>query len=161
MTPEIQEQLPQKKTAEETGYSFEAIKICVNGITDRTIQRKLREKRRNKTFCKVVNGKEGEGNFICESDDFVFILHFDYNSRDFSGSEWFPEPDQRSLSKYEGDILRQLRDCDRVDTNHYKDFLALAKKELKIVGDVVRQSLGWVTLTLNNCSCAMVMLKTE
>ena len=46
------------------------------------------------------------------------------------------------MSKYEGDILRQLRDFDCVDTNHYKDLLALAKKELKIVGDVVRQYLG-------------------
>ena len=152
---------PEEKAAEEIGYSLGATKICVSGITGRTTQRKLRVKQRNKTFCKVVKGKGDEGNFIYESDDFVFIFDCEYNSRDFSGSEWFPEPDKRRLSKYEGDILRQLRDCDCVDTNHYKDLFTLAKKELKIVGDVVRQSLGWVTLTLNNCSCAMVMLKTE
>ena len=121
---------------------MEAIKICVGSVTDRTTQRKLGDIQRNKTFGKVVKGKGDEGSFICESDDFVFIFDCDYNSRDFSGSEWFPEPDQRSLSKYEGDILRQLRDCDCVDTNHYKDLLALAKKELKIVGYVVRQYLG-------------------
>ena len=121
---------------------MEAIKICVSGITDRTTQRKLRDKQRNKTFCKVVKGKGDEGNFICESNDFVFIFDCDYNSRDFNGSEWFLKPDQRRMRKYEGDILRQLRDCDRVDTNHYKDFLALAKKEMKIVGDIVRQYLG-------------------
>ena len=45
------------------------------------------------------------------------------------------------MRKYEDDIHRQLRDCDSVDTNHYKDLLALAEKELKIVGDVVRQYL--------------------
>ena len=79
---------------------------------------------------------------ICESDDFVFIFHCDYNSRDFDGSEWFPKRDQRRMRKYEGDVLHQLRDCDCVDTNHYKDLLALAEKELKIVDDVVRQCLG-------------------
>ena len=79
---------------------------------------------------------------FCESDDFVFIFDRDYNSRDFSGSEWVPERDQRRMRKYEGDVLHQLRDCDCVDTNHYKDLLALAKKELKIVGYVVRQYLG-------------------
>ena len=140
---------------------MEAIKICVSGTTDRTTQRKLRDKQRNKTFCKVVKGKGDGGNFICESDDFVFIFDCDYNSRDFSGSERFPKRDQRRMSKYEGGILRQLRVCDCMDTNHYTDLLALAKKELKTVGDVVRQYLGRVTLTLNNCSYAMVMLKTK
>ena len=95
------------------------------------------------------------------TDDLVFVFHCDYISRDFSGSEWFHQQNQRRLSKYEGGILRQLRDCDCVDTNHYKDLPVLAKKELKIVGDVVRQYRGWVTLTLNNCSYAMVMFKTE
>ena len=72
---------------------MEAVKICVSGISDRTTQRKLRDKQRNKTFCEVVNGKGDEGNFICESDNFVFIFDRDYNSRDFSGSEWFPMQD--------------------------------------------------------------------
>ena len=129
LTPETQDKSPEKKAAEVMGYGL---------LPDHTTQRNLKDKQRNKTFCKVVKGKGDEGNFICESDDFVFIFDCDYNSRDFSGSEWFPEPDQRSLSKYEGDILRQLRDCDCVDTNHYKDLFTLAKKELKIVGDVVR-----------------------
>ena len=114
---------------------MEAIKICVGSVTDRTTQRKLGDIQRNKTFGKVVKGKGDEGSFICESDDFVFILDCDYNSRNFSGSEWFLKADQRRARKFEVD-------CDCVDTNHYKDLLALAKKELKIVGDVVRQYLG-------------------
>ena len=142
MTPETQEKSPEKKAAEEMGYGLEAIKICVSGIPDRTTQRNLRDIQRNKTFCKVVKGKGDEGNFIYESDDFVFIFDCEYSSRDFSGSEWFPEPDQRRLSKYEGDFFRQLRDSDCVDTNHYKDLITLAKTELKIVGDLVRQYLG-------------------
>ena len=108
---------------------MEEIKICVNGITDRTTQRKLRDKHRNKTFGKVVKGKGDEGNLICESDDFVFVFHCDCNSSDISGSEWFHQQDRRRLMlRYEGDILRQLRDCDCVDTDHYKDLLALAEK---------------------------------
>ena len=142
LTPETQEKSPEEKAAEEMGYSLEEIKICVSGKTDCTTQRKLRDKQRNKTFCEVVNGKGDEGNFICESDNFVFIFDRDYNSRDFSGCEWFPRPDQRRLSKYEGDFFRQLRDSDCVDTNHYKDLITLAKTELKIVGDLVRQYLG-------------------
>ena len=79
---------------------------------------------------------------ICESDNFVFIFHRNYNSCDLNASDWFPKQDQRRERKYEGDILRQMHDCDCVDTNHYKDLLVLAKKELKIVGDVVWQYLG-------------------
>ena len=90
MTLETQVKSPDEKAAEEMSDSLESIKICVSGITDHTAQRKLREKQRNKIFCNVVKDKGHEGNLICESDDFVFILHFDYNSRDFSGSEWSP-----------------------------------------------------------------------
>ena len=133
---------PEEKAAEEIGYSLGATKICVSGITGRTTQRKLRVKQRNKTFCKVVKGKGDEGNLINESDDFVFIFHCDYNSRDFDGSEWFPKRDQRRMRKYEDDIHRRLRDCDCVDTNLYRNLLALAEKERKIVGDVVRQYFG-------------------
>ena len=133
LTLETQEKSPEKKAAEEMGYGL---------LPDHTTQRNLKDKQRNKTFCKVVKGKGDEGNFIYESDDFVFIFDCEYSSRDFSGSEWFPEPDKRRLSKYEGDFFRQLRDSDCVDTNHYKDLITLAKTELKIVGDLVRQYLG-------------------
>ena len=95
MSPETQEKSPEEKAVEEIGYSLEAMKICVSGITDRTTQRKPRNKQRNKTLCKVVKGKGDEGNWICESDEFVFNVRCDYNSRDFRGSEWFPKRDQR------------------------------------------------------------------
>ena len=87
LTPETQEKSPEEKAVEEIGYSLEAMKTCVSGITDRTTQRKPRNKRRNKTLCKVVKGKGDEGNWICESDDFVFNVRCDYNSRDFSAFE--------------------------------------------------------------------------
>ena len=67
-----------------------------------------------------MKDKRDEVNLICESDDFVFIFYCDYNSRDFSGSEWFPNPDQRRMQKYGGDFLREICDCYCVDTNHYK-----------------------------------------
>ena len=53
LTPETQEKSPEEKAAEEVGYSLEAIKVFVNGITDRTTQRKLKGKQRNKTFARL------------------------------------------------------------------------------------------------------------
>ena len=50
LTPE---KSPEEKAAEEMGYSLEATKICVGGITDRTTQRKLKGKQRNKTFARL------------------------------------------------------------------------------------------------------------
>ena len=53
LTPETREKSPEEKAAEEVGYSLEAIKVFVNGITDRTTQRKLKGKQRNKTFARL------------------------------------------------------------------------------------------------------------
>ena len=41
-----------------------------------------------------------------------------------------------------GDVLLHLHDYDYAEANHYKDLLALAGKEMRIVCDVVQHNTG-------------------
>ena len=57
----------------DAGFSVDIIKDYVATLTDRSVQRRLRDPKRNRSFSKVaLDNRDGEEFILCESDDLVF-----------------------------------------------------------------------------------------
>ena len=57
----------------DTGFSVDIVKDYVATLTDRSVQRRLRDTKRNRSFSKVtLDNRDGEEFILCESDDLVF-----------------------------------------------------------------------------------------
>lgn len=125
-----------ERLAEEAGYSFESIRDHVGSVTNKTHQRLLRDKGRNKTITKtVVDKRGGKEVLIGESDDFV--LYTDCASDDRG---WFvkrhtliPNMPEREL-----DFYNCLRNWNPVTDARYDPYFRDMQRNLVTATTLVR-----------------------
>ena len=89
----------------DAGFSVDIVKNYVATLTDRSVQRRLRDPKRNRSFFKVaLDNRDGEEFILCESDDLVFK----FGRKATSGCRlyyWFVRQEARNMLSEERAIL--------------------------------------------------------
>ena len=121
----------------DAGFSVDTVKDYVATLTDRSVQRRLREPKRNQSFTKVpLDNRDGEEFILCESDDLVF----EFNCKATSGygvHYWFVKQEARNMLSEECALLYNLHRW-----KQYTEARARAREKLHILRHLIQFYLG-------------------
>eukprot|EP00745_Piridium_sociabile_P013069 TRINITY_DN19614_c0_g1_i2.p2 TRINITY_DN19614_c0_g1~~TRINITY_DN19614_c0_g1_i2.p2 ORF type:complete len:118 (+),score=27.89 TRINITY_DN19614_c0_g1_i2:599-952(+) len=100
------------KEVRDAGYSETVTKDYVGELTDRSLQRKLRDVSRNQEFCNVFTSEDNPDTVIFESDD--VILQFKWSSANDKPSEsfWFAKRSTKQMTTEERAIHLKVHTTD-------------------------------------------------
>ncbi|KAL8603058.1 hypothetical protein ACOMHN_015623 [Nucella lapillus] len=126
----------------EAGCSASVIKEYVAELTDRSLQRKLRDTRRNRDFCTVYTCDDDPDTVICDSEDVVFQFKWTDDSDTPTDFFWFAKGDSKHVTQEERSICSKLLLWTPTDRGRMKDRMDTALEVMCVVMDGVRFFLG-------------------
>ena len=126
----------------EAGHDVDIIKDCVSELTEKSLQRKLRDEERNLKFKNVLSSKDNANTLLCESEDMVFQC--DWNEGEIKPCHffWFAKRDARNMTPREGTVCSRLQQWTPADRDREKDRVEAAECALRITMDGVCFFLG-------------------
>ena len=120
------------------------IKDYVAEVTERSLQRRLRDVNRNIDFRKVVV-KETPGHplqLICESDDVVLAYNLEGYGRLGQCYWFFKRDDKMKMLQQDIDVIGSLAALPSIRNNQYRGLREAALGKLRMLAEVVRFYLG-------------------
>eukprot|EP00745_Piridium_sociabile_P042769 TRINITY_DN865_c0_g1_i4.p1 TRINITY_DN865_c0_g1~~TRINITY_DN865_c0_g1_i4.p1 ORF type:complete len:296 (+),score=72.21 TRINITY_DN865_c0_g1_i4:174-1061(+) len=124
------------------GFNTGDVRKYVATLTDRSVQRRLRDQQRNKLFRKTVLHQSQDRNMLlCESDDIV--LEYSCDSPDGGlVMYWYVKQDQKNMLGEECVKLANLRKGKRSNNTQHAETQARALRGLHALHDLICFYLG-------------------
>eukprot|EP00745_Piridium_sociabile_P042770 TRINITY_DN865_c0_g1_i5.p1 TRINITY_DN865_c0_g1~~TRINITY_DN865_c0_g1_i5.p1 ORF type:complete len:300 (+),score=74.57 TRINITY_DN865_c0_g1_i5:174-1073(+) len=124
------------------GFNTGSVHKYVATLTDRSVQRRLRDQQRNKLFRKTVLHQSQDRNMLlCESDDIV--LEYSCDSPDGGlVMYWYVKQDQKNMLGEECVKLANLRKGKRSNNTQHAETQARALRGLHALHDLICFYLG-------------------
>eukprot|EP00745_Piridium_sociabile_P018983 TRINITY_DN28731_c0_g2_i7.p1 TRINITY_DN28731_c0_g2~~TRINITY_DN28731_c0_g2_i7.p1 ORF type:complete len:205 (+),score=35.32 TRINITY_DN28731_c0_g2_i7:448-1062(+) len=126
----------------ETGCSVSLIKDYVSELTDRSLQRKLRDVSRNQDFCHAFTSDDNPDTVVCESDDVVFQFSWCSDSDNPTDFFWLAKRDTSQMTHEERVIHRKLLLWAPADRERIKNRIDAGLGVLHVVINAIRFFLG-------------------
>ena len=124
------------------GFSTAVVKEYVSTLTDIAVQRRLRDKTRNKVFRKVVEHESEKGSVVfCESDDIVLEYSNDLNAPP-KWRYWFVKQEERSMLHEERARMADLQRGKRLHARQRSETRARAERDLEVLHGLLLFYLG-------------------
>eukprot|EP00745_Piridium_sociabile_P042767 TRINITY_DN865_c0_g1_i1.p1 TRINITY_DN865_c0_g1~~TRINITY_DN865_c0_g1_i1.p1 ORF type:complete len:303 (+),score=67.47 TRINITY_DN865_c0_g1_i1:174-1082(+) len=124
------------------GFNTRGVKNYVATLTDRSVQRRLRDKQRNTSFRKAVLHRcEDVNRLLFESDDIVLEYPCDSRSEE-DWSYWFVKQEEKNMLQEERVKLANLRKGKRINNTVHAETQARALRGLHALHDLICFYLG-------------------
>ena len=125
--------------AREAGIDTEHVKNYVATLTDRGLQRRLRDPSRNVSFSKAAY--QAKDTLLLSSDDLVLEVQ-KASSGAYALSFWFVNQESRRMRAEESARLYNLSRSRAIDLSRHREPHLLATEFLHILRDVINFYLG-------------------
>ena len=123
------------------GFNTGVVKDYVSTLSDKGVQRRIRDQKRNKVFRKVVEHEAERGVVVlCESDDFVLEYSGDLNVPHLL--YWFVKQDEKNMLEEECVRLAYARRGKRLHATQRSEIRARAERDLEAVHGLMQFYLG-------------------
>ena len=123
------------------GFPTGVVKQYAATLIDKSVQRRLKNKGRNKTFRRVALHHAGNGDqLICETDDLV--LEYPCTNPVPKYSYWYVKQEPRNMLSEERDKLANLQRGEVVHRSRHADITARAARDLDTLLGLLRFYLG-------------------
>eukprot|EP00745_Piridium_sociabile_P013610 TRINITY_DN20050_c0_g1_i10.p1 TRINITY_DN20050_c0_g1~~TRINITY_DN20050_c0_g1_i10.p1 ORF type:complete len:301 (-),score=66.62 TRINITY_DN20050_c0_g1_i10:243-1145(-) len=138
--PEMNCEHPVNSTV--AGFEVGVVSSYVASLVDKTVQRQLRARHRNKTFRKVVSHKPNNVDMLlCESDDIVLEIPC-LSDSDGGCTYWFVKQNEKNMLTEECVRLANLQKGRSVGNTRHAEVQARAERELHALHDLIQFYLG-------------------
>ena len=125
--------------------SSSVVKEYVSGLTDRSVQRRLRDRERNTSFRRITTHRAENDQEVCclESDDLVVEFACPTDSGDSKFIFWYVKQEEKNMTEDERRRLANLRGGKRVaDRGKHADIIARASREMDTLRSLIQFFLG-------------------
>ena len=123
-------------------FSTQVVKSYVATLSDKSVQRRLKDRSRNQSFRKVVAHKDDDGDqLICEADDLVLEYWCSDAVRPHH-MYWYVKQEPCNMLSEERDKLANLRRGESARRSRHADTLGCAARDLDTLLGLLRFYLG-------------------
>ncbi|KAL8562252.1 hypothetical protein ACOMHN_037208 [Nucella lapillus] len=123
------------------GFDAGTVKNYVATLTDRSLQRRLRNQNRNNAFRRVVLQSDDADLLLFESDDIVLEYSLHPSSND-TYAFWYIKQEDRNILDEERGKLANLRNGIRTRNTEHTETRALALCQLHVLNGLLKLYLG-------------------
>ena len=129
---------------QDAGWSASLVKDYVSQLTDRSLQRNLRDTNRNTDFCRVFTSDESPDTIVCESDDVIFEFSWtcDNDDDDPTHFSWLAKRDSSQMGQEERAIHGRLQRWAPADRERVKERIEAGRRVFQIILPAIRIFLG-------------------
>eukprot|EP00745_Piridium_sociabile_P026525 TRINITY_DN4238_c0_g1_i6.p1 TRINITY_DN4238_c0_g1~~TRINITY_DN4238_c0_g1_i6.p1 ORF type:complete len:306 (-),score=64.70 TRINITY_DN4238_c0_g1_i6:208-1125(-) len=143
LSPQLSNTEENEETIDRSvgGFNTGVVKGYVATLTDKSVQRRLRDRTRNKSFRKVVlHHSDSNDLLICESDDLV--LEYRCSPDTASHHYWYVKQEENSMLTDERAKLANLRRGEHTSRRQHADIQARAARDLDTLHGLILFYLG-------------------